>query len=73
MKKEALGIEIIEVVKVTYEIEDNSTLMPSRVIEEYWTLDKKKIGTIDPLDNYRAIEESVNSEASIATNSKEIK
>lgn len=34
MKKETLGIEIIEIVKATFKIKDNSILMPSRVIEE---------------------------------------
>lgn len=71
--KKALSTEIVSIVKVRFEIKDNSVLMPSRIIEEYWTLDGRMVGKIDPLDNYLAIEEAVKSEASIATNSKEIK
>lgn len=60
--KRALSTEIVSIVKVRFEIKDNSVLMPSRIIEEYWTLDGRMVGKIDPLDNYLAIEEAVKKE-----------
>lgn len=60
--KKALSTEIIEIAKVRFEIKDDSMLMPSRIIEEYWTLDGKMVGKIDPLDDYLAIEEAVKKE-----------
>lgn len=52
--KEPKKIEVTLVSKVTYDIEDNS-IMPKRTIEEYWTLDGRKIGVIDPLDQFSLI------------------
>lgn len=66
-------IKIIEVIVIKKEIEDDSILMPKRTIKEFWTLDEKFIGVIDPLNDYLAIEEAVKSSASSAVNSKEIK
>lgn len=66
-------IKIVEVVEITEDIEDDSVLMPKRTIKEFWTLDNRYIGKIDPLNDYLAIEETVKSSASSDTNSKEIK
>ena len=60
--KKALSTEIVEIAKVRFEIKDDSILMPSRIIEEYWTLDGRMVGKIDPLDDYFAIKEAVKKE-----------
>ncbi|WP_130890224.1 hypothetical protein [Fusobacterium ulcerans] len=60
--KKALSTEIVEIAKVRFEIKDDSILMPSRIIEEYWTLDGRMVGKIDPLDDYLAIKEAVKKE-----------
>lgn len=57
--KKALSTEIVSMAKVKFEIKDNSVLMPSRIIEEYWTLDGRYIGRIDPLDDYLDLEDSM--------------
>lgn len=57
--KKALSTEIVSMAKIRFEIKDDSILMPSRIIEEYWTLDGRYIGRIDPLDNYLDLEDSM--------------
>lgn len=60
-QKKALSTEIVNMAKVRFEIKDDSVLMPSRTIEEYWTLDGRYIGRIDPLDDYLDLEASMKS------------
>ena len=54
----AKKIKIVEVVELEIDIEDDRKLMPKRTIKEFWTLDNKYIGKLDPLDDYLAIEEA---------------
>ena len=67
MQKEVRGkpknIRIVTVVEIETEIEDESVLMPKRTIKEFWTLDNKYIGKLDPLDDCLAIEEAIKEEA----------
>lgn len=58
-EKKALSTEIVSMAKDRFEIKDGSVLMPSRIIEEYWTLDGRYIGRIDPLDDYLDLEASM--------------
>lgn len=59
LKREAKKITLVEVMEIECEIEDDRKLMPKRTIKEFWTLDNKYIGKIDPLDDYLAIEEAI--------------
>lgn len=63
-KKEPKDIKITSVVKVIYEINDDS-LIPNREVQEYWTLDGRRIGQFDLLDEFS----SINSEPFNAINS----
>ncbi len=47
-------IEVTSVVRVTYEVNDSS-LMPNRHVQEFWTLDGIRIGKIDLLDQFSFI------------------
>lgn len=47
-------IEIVSMVKVTYEAND-SPLIPKRIIEEYWTPDGRRIGGWDLLNQFPLI------------------
>lgn len=58
MEKVSQKTEIVSVVKVIFKIKNDKSIMPNRTIKEYWTLDGKYIGKIDPLDNYPLINES---------------
>lgn len=70
VKKKAKKIKIVEVVELEIDIEDNRKLMPKRTIKEFWTLDKKYIGKIDPLDDYLVIEGVIKETASKTANSE---
>ncbi|CDZ74841.1 hypothetical protein ING2D1G_0682 [Peptoniphilus sp. ING2-D1G] len=50
-------IEVTSVVKVTYEADDNPFL-PNRIIQEFWTLDGRKIGRLDLLDQFPFIKDA---------------
>lgn len=54
MQKIPLGIKITSINEVTYKIKDNS-IMPNRIIKEYWTFDGRLVGTYDPLDEFSLI------------------
>lgn len=54
MKKEPLGVEVKEVLEMTFRVRDDS-LMPDRIIKEYQTPEGKLIGKYDPLDQFSAI------------------
>ena len=57
MGKIPLGIKITSINEVTYKIKDDS-IMPNRIIKEYWTFDGKLVGTYDPLDEFELIKSS---------------
>lgn len=59
LKREAKKITLVEVMEIECEIEDDRKLMLKRTIKEFWTLEGKYIGKIDPLDDYLAIEEAI--------------
>ena len=48
MHKEPLGIEVKEVLEMTFRVKDDS-LMPDRIVKEYQTPEGKFIGKYDPL------------------------
>lgn len=54
MHKEPLGIEVKEVLEMTFRVKDDS-LMPDRIVKEYQTPEGKLIGKYDPLDQFSAI------------------
>lgn len=54
MNKEPLGIEVKEVLEMTFRVKDDS-LMPDRIVKEYQTPEGKLIGKYDPLDQFSAI------------------
>lgn len=56
LKKEAKKATLVEVMEVECEIEDERKIMSRRTIKEFWTLDGKYIGKLDPLDDYPLIE-----------------
>ena len=56
LKKEAKKATLVEVMEVECEIEDERKIMSRRTIKEFWTLDGKYIGKLDPLDDYSLIE-----------------
>ena len=57
MGKIPLGIKITSINEVTYKIKDDS-IMPNRIIKEYWTFDGKLVGTYHPLDEFELIKSS---------------
>lgn len=57
MKKIPLEIKVTLINEVTYKIKDNS-IMPNRIIKEYWTFDGRLVGTYDPLDEFSLIKSS---------------
>lgn len=56
-EKQPIGIDIISVNKISYEVKDNS-LLPHRIVDEYSTLDGIFIGTVDRLDYFLLINDS---------------
>ena len=56
LKKEEKKATLVEVMEVECEIEDERKIMSRRTIKEFWTLDGKYIGKLDPLDDYPLIE-----------------
>lgn len=54
MKKEPLGIEVKEILEMTFRVKDDS-LMPDRIVKEYQTPEGKFIGKYDPLDQFSTI------------------
>ena len=53
-KKTPKEIKITSVVEVTY-ISNDCELIPNREVKEFWTLDGRKIGQFDLLDEFLLI------------------
>lgn len=54
MEKIFKKVEIVQMVKLEYEVIDEKAPMPRREITEFQTLDGKLIKKIDPLETYEA-------------------
>lgn len=54
--KEPINTKITSVIEVTYEVTGNQ-FIPKREVKEYWTLDGRKIGQFDLLDELSFIKD----------------
>lgn len=53
-RKTPIDIKIVQVNECAFEVEDDS-ILPRRIIKEYWTLDGRCLGCYDPLDEFSLI------------------